>query len=368
MDLKPVLLIAAGGTGGHMFPAQALAYEFQELGWNVVLVTDKRGIKFTKSFPEGVIKFVQRSSSLKFGDILSFPKAAFLISVGLFQALWIFNKIKPTVVIGFGGYPSFSAMLISRVLNIKAMAHEQNAVLGRVNRFFSRSVRVVACSFWPTKAPKGTVTYFTGNPIRNNILDHDHSDFELPLAGSLNVVVIGGSQGASIFSRVIPEAIEFLPLKLKSRLRIVQQARLGDCINLEKVYERLGVNATVKDFFQNIEYILSSAHLVIARAGASTIAEVLFIGRPLLLVPISDSIGNHQKANAQRISDLGAAILLEEKDLTGKKLSIEINSILTDQKLAQSLATNAVKNSTPDAIKKLRDLVLNILEGDISAR
>ena len=171
MKLKPVLLIAAGGTGGHMFPAQALAWEFQKLGWRVVLVTDKRGARFSETFPPEITKFVQNSSSLRFRDPIRIPKAIYLIFASIFQAFWVFMRLKPKVVIGFGGYPSFAAILIAKVLNVKSILHEQNAVLGRVNRIFSKSVGAVACSFWPTKAPPGTIMRFTGNPIRNTVIN-----------------------------------------------------------------------------------------------------------------------------------------------------------------------------------------------------
>ena len=368
MDPKPVLLIAAGGTGGHMFPAQALAWEFQELGWNVVLVTDKRGEKFSKTFPPKSIKFIQSSATLSFKNPLRMPKALCLILVSILQASWVFIKIRPKVVIGFGGYPSFASILIAKVFKIKSIIHEQNAVLGRVNKFFSKSVTAVACSFWPTQAPSGTTMYFTGNPIRNTVVDKGPSIFNLPLTGPLNLVVIGGSQGAKIFSRLLPEAVETLPVKLRNRLRITHQARLPDCRELRHSYEKLGVKATVEDFFQNVERIFSSAHLIVARAGASTIAEVLFLGRPLLLVPIPFSLGDHQKRNAQRISDMGAAICLEQKGLTGKRLAREIRYILTSRRLAHDLANTAAKKATPQAIKNLKDLIISVSEGGLSAK
>ena len=192
--------------------------------------------------------------------------------------------------------------------------------------------------------------------------------FDLPLTGPLNLVVIGGSQGARVFSRVVPEAIAILPAKLKSRLRIIQQARLEDCEKLQEIYEKMSVKATVKDFFQNIEKVFSCAHLVIARAGASTISEVLFFGRPLLLIPISFSLGDHQKMNAQRISELGGAIFLEEINLTGQQLSKQINAILSNQELANNLAKLAFKNATPQASVKLRDLIIKVSEGTLSAK
>ena len=368
MKLKPVLLIAAGGTGGHMFPAQALAWEFQKIGWSVILVTDKRGASFSDKFPPEVTKFVQKSSTLRFRDPIRLPKSIYLIFSSIFQAFWVFMRLKPKVVIGFGGYPSFAAVLIAKVLNVKSILHEQNAVLGRVNKIFAKSAGAVACSFWPTKAPRGTIMRFTGNPIRNTVINKSVFPFYLPSKGPLNLVIIGGSQGARVFSKIVPEAVELLPKTLTNRLRIFQQARVEDRNELEKKYKEIGVSTTVEEFFQNIEKIFSSAHLIIARAGASTIAEVLFFGKPLILIPIPFSLGDHQKFNAQRISNLGAAMCLEENTLTGRQLAEKISKILENQRLAHNLAKAASKNATPQAIQNLRDLVLDVSEGNLVAK
>ena len=368
MKKDPVLLIAAGGTGGHMFPAQALAWEFEKEGWKVVLITDPRGEQFSSTFPTSITKFVQKSATLKLNNPIGIPKAMIILLGSIIKSFYIFIKLKPTAVIGFGGYPSFASLLVARVLNVKTVLHEQNAVLGRVNRFFSKRVNAVACSFWPTDAPANSKIYFTGNPIRHDIMATHKIMFDLPLTGFLNLVVIGGSQGASFFSKVVPEAIEFLPLKLKNRLRITQQARKEDCKKLEKNYEKIGVETTVKDFFQDIGTIFSKAHLIIARAGASTISEVLFFGKPLILIPIPNSFGDHQKINAQRVAQLGAAIQLDQENSTGKQLAGKIESILGNQNLAQKLAKKASINSNPRAIIQLKDIVLKIAEGNLVAK
>ena len=368
MKKDPVLLIAAGGTGGHMFPAQALAWEFEKEGWKVILITDPRGEKFSSTFPTSITKFVQTSATLKLNDPIGIPTAISILLGSIIKSFFIFIELKPKAVIGFGGYPSFASLLVARALNVKTVVHEQNAVLGRVNRFFAKKVNAVACGFWPTDAPANAKLYFTGNPIRHDIMATHKIMFDLPLTGFLNLVVIGGSQGASFFSKVVPEAIEFLPLKLKTRLRITQQARKEDCKKLEKNYEKIGVETTVKDFFQDIGTIFSKAHLIIARAGASTISEVLFFGKPLILIPIPNSFGDHQKINAQRVAQLGAAIQLDQENSTGKQLARNIKSILGNQNLAKNLAKKASRNSNPRAIIKLRDVVLKIAEGNLVAK
>ena len=365
MKKDPVLLIAAGGTGGHMFPAQALAWEFEKEGWKVILITDPRGEKFSSTFPTSITKFVQTSATLKLNDPIGIPKAMIILLGSIIKSFCIFIELKPRAVIGFGGYPSFASLLVARVLNVKTVVHEQNAVLGRVNKLFSKRVNAVACSFWPTDAPVNAKKYFTGNPIRHDIMATHKITFDLPLTGILNLVVIGGSQGASFFSKVVPEAIECLPLKLKTRLRITQQARKEDCKKLENNYEKIGVDTTVEDFFQDIGTIFSRAHLIIARAGASTISEVLFFGKPLILIPIPNSFDDHQKINAQRVAQLGAAIQLDQENSTGKQLAEKINSILGNQNLAQKLAKKALRNSNPRAIIKLKEIVLKIAEGNI---
>jgi len=209
---------------------------------------------------------------------------------------------------------------------------------------------------------------FTGNPIRTALKNKSLVPFHLPSKGPLNLVIIGGSQGARLFSRIVPEAVELLPKKIQNRLTIFQQARVEDRNKLRQRYKELGINTTVEDFFINIEKIFSSAHLIIARAGASTISEVLFLGKPLLLIPIPFSLGDHQKVNAQRISDLGAAICLDENTLTGGELAEQIGKILENQRLAHNLAKKASKNSTPQAIQNLRDLVIDVSEGNLVAK
>ena len=368
MRKKPVLLIAAGGTGGHMFPAQALAWEFEKVGWKVILVTDLRGEKFSREFPASIIKFVQISATLRFRDPLRIPRAIFLILASIIKSFQVFIKFKPMAVIGFGGYPSFGSIFVAKLLDVNTIVHEQNAVLGRVNKFFSKRVNVVACSYWPTKAPINATMHFTGNPIRHDVMTVQRNIFSLPLTGPLNLIVIGGSQGASVFSKVVPEALKILPEKLRNRLRVIQQARKEDCRILEEHYEKLGVETRVKDFFPDVGKIFASAHLVIARAGASTISEVLFFGKPLILVPIPHSFGDHQRLNAQRIAELGAAIKLDQDNLTGNQLAEKIKSILGNQKFAQKLALEASKNSNPQAIIKLKDLVLNVAEGNFGAK
>ena len=365
MKKEPVLLIAAGGTGGHMFPAQALAWELEKEGWKVILITDPRGEKFSSTFPTSITKSVQKSATLKLNDPIGIPKAIYILVGSIIKSFCVFIKLKPTAVIGFGGYPSFASLLVAKVLNVRTVVHEQNAVLGRVNRFFSKKVNAVACSFWPTEAPENVRMYFTGNPIRHDIMATQKVVFDLPLTGFLNLVVIGGSQGARFFSKVVPEAIDFLPLRLKTRLRIIQQARKEDCKKLEKSYKKIGIETTVKDFFQDIGTILSKAHLIISRAGASTISEVLFFGRPLILIPIPNSFGDHQKINAQRVAQLGAAIHLDQENSTGKQLAGKIESILGNQTLAQKLAKEASRNSNPRAIVQLKDIVLKIAEGNL---
>ena len=362
---KKTILITAGGTGGHMYPAECLAWEFNNLGWNVILISDKRGARFVKSFPPDVKIFTQDVMSPNFRNPLKFILSIYMLLKGFFYSSYLLRIFKPCLVIGFGGYPTFATILAANFFRFKVVLHEGNAVLGRVNKFFSRKANIVACGFWPTIAPSGAKLFFTGTPLRNNLLSTKTKSFKLPLNGKLNLVVIGGSQGANFFSKVVPESLTKLPTSLKKRLCIIHQARSSDCTKLKKEYEKLGIKSDIKNFFYNIEDIFSNAHLIIARAGASTISEVLFFGKPLILIPIKNSIFDHQIVNASILSQKEAAFCIDEAKCTSNYLAKQISKILLDNKLANKLSNNAKNLAVPEASLNLKEIVLKILNGDV---
>ncbi|NOR63555.1 MAG: UDP-N-acetylglucosamine--N-acetylmuramyl-(pentapeptide) pyrophosphoryl-undecaprenol N-acetylglucosamine transferase [Rhodobacteraceae bacterium] len=354
--MKPLLVIAAGGTGGHMFPAQALAEEMLAKGWRVKLSTDVRGARYSGGFPEAVTREVVKSATTARGGILAKFLVLPRIAAGSFKAWRSFRADRPSVVVGFGGYPAIPAMAAAWLMRLPRMVHEQNGVLGRVNKVFATRVDMVACSVWPTELPKGVKAEHTGNPVRENVLAKAASPYIAPGDYPMNLLVFGGSQGASIMMNV-PKAISLLPQALQDRLNVSHQAREADNAEAVAAYDALGIRADVQQFFADIPKRLAHAQLVIARAGASSVADITVIGRPSILIPLAIATNDHQTANAAGLKAAHGAIVIQEKDLTPEGLAKHIGGILSAPDLAQSMAEAAIALSRPDAAKRLAALV-----------
>ena len=365
LSTKSTILITAGGTGGHIYPAESLAWELSKVGCKVIIISDERGKKFIKAFPPNIRIFIQNIKSLNFKNPLKILFSIYLLLKGVLYSSYLLTLYKPSLVVGFGGYPTFPTILAAKLFGIKIVLHEGNAVLGRVNKLFSRKVNAIACGFWPTIAPSGSNLYFTGNPLRNNILSKKTKSFKLPSNGKLNLVVIGGSQGANFFSKIVPDSVSKLSIHLKERIHIIHQARSSDCQDLKKKYKKMGIKSDVKNFFYNIEDIFSDAHLIIARAGASTISEGLFFGKPLILIPIRNSIFDHQKLNASLLANKDAAFCIQENECTSDYLAMKISKILSDNKLAIKLSNNAKNMAVPEASLNLKEIILKIFNGEV---
>ena len=321
MSPAPLLLIAAGGTGGHMFPAQALAEAMVAKGWRVRLSTDARGARYADGFPPAVERVILASATFARGGLLARATVPFRIAAGIIAALWQFSRDRPAVVVGFGGYPTIPALAAAWALNLPRMIHEQNGVLGRVNRIFAQRVTKVACGTWPTQLPEGVVGEPVGNPVRGSVLDHAAAAYIPPGDYPMSVVVIGGSQGARVLSDVVPAALAALPDTLKALLHISHQARAEDHARVVAAYAAGHLDADVKPFFTDIPRRLSEAQLVISRAGASSIADISVIGRPSILIPFAAATGDHQTANAKGLTDAQAAVLCPESALDAARLS-----------------------------------------------
>ena len=287
-ETRPLVVVAAGGTGGHMFPAQAFADEMRARGWMVALVTDERGKKYATNFPADWRLEVEAAT---FGSKLPHKliASALKLRAGTADARKNFEKTKPKVVAGFGGYPSYPSLSAARAMGVPIVIHEQNSVLGRVNRLFAKSAKFVACGFDRLdRLPPGAegVKRVVGNPVRNAIKAVRERPYpDLDDAGPLNILITGGSQGARLFGEVIPKAIVALPDEQKKRLHVVQQAREEQLEAVRAMYRDAGVRATVESFFSDMQDRLAAAHLVIARAGASTVTELAIAGRPSILIP-----------------------------------------------------------------------------------
>ena len=352
-----LLLIAAGGTGGHMFPAQALAETMLARGWRVKLSTDDRGARYAGGFPEAVR--IERVASATFarGGVAAKLLVPFRIAGGILGAIWTQLRDKPDVVVGFGGYPSIPALTAAWVLRRPRMIHEQNGVLGRVNKVFARRVDRVACGTWPTALPDGVTGEPTGNPVRQSVLDRAAAPYIPPGDYPMSLVVIGGSQGARILSDVVPAAIASLPEALRRNLRVAHQARDEDATRAAAAYDAAGIRAEIAPFFADIPRRLSEAQLVISRSGASSVADISVIGRPAILIPFAAATGDHQTANARGLVAAGAAVLAPENGLDAGTLGGHIAAILGDPARAEAMARAALGQSRPDATERLVALV-----------
>ena len=355
--MAKLLLIAAGGTGGHMFPAQALAEVMLARGWRVKLSTDDRGARYAGGFPEAVK--IERVASATFarGGAAAKLLVPFRIAGGVIGAIWSQFRDKPDVVVGFGGYPSIPALSAAWVLRRPRMIHEQNGVLGRVNRIFARRVDKVACGTWPTDLPEGVTGEPVGNPVRQAVLDRASAPYIPPGDYPMSMVVIGGSQGARILSDMVPAAVALLPEALRANLRVAHQARDEDGARATSAYEAAGVRAEIAPFFADIPRRLSEAQLVISRSGASSVADISIIGRPSILIPFAAATGDHQTANARGLVEAEGAVAIAEKALDAAGLAGQIAAILNDPAKAETMARAALGISKPDATARLVALV-----------
>jgi len=353
----PHLIIAAGGTGGHMFPAPALAEAVLRRGGEGTLFTDARGARYTGGFPHVVEVRQVSSATFARGGLLAKLVTPFRILGGILGATARMAREKPAVVVGFGGYPSIPAMGAAWLTGRPRMLHEQNGVLGRVNQVFAKRVDVVACGTWPTELPDGTNAVHTGNPVRAAVLERAGAAYIAPGDYPMSVVVIGGSQGARILSDVVPTAIAALPEPFRANIRVAQQARPEDQDRVAQAYAEMGVDAEVEPFFRDIPRRLSEAQLVISRSGASSVADISIIGRPSILVPLATAIRDEQTANARALVEANAAILMPESQFTPESLAQHITAILNQPNAALQMSLAALSTGLPDATERLAVLV-----------
>ena len=357
MAKAPLLIIAAGGTGGHMFPAQALAEAMLRKGWRVKLSTDARGARYTGGFAHVVQVEQIASATFARGGVLAKLLVPFRVLGGIIGATFKMMRDKPAMVVGFGGYPSIPAVSAAWILRRPRMLHEQNGVLGRVNRLFAKRVNAVACGTWPTDLPAGVEGTFTGNPVRGAILERAGSGYIAPGDYPMSLLVMGGSQGARILSDVVPQAILNLPEALRGYLRVAHQAREEDQKRVDTFYASHGIAAEVKPFFNNVPSRMSEAQLVISRAGASSVADIAVIGRPSILIPYAAATGDHQTANARGLVEAQAAVLIPESQLDADTLTEQILAIFDAPTAANQIAQAALSFGRPVATTPLVEIV-----------
>ncbi len=354
---QPLCLIAAGGTGGHMFPAQSLAEEMLGRGWRVKLSTDARGARYAGGFPDAVEVVTVASATFARGGLIGKFVAPFRILGGVVTAVFRQMGDKPGVVVGFGGYPTIPAMSAATLLRTPRLIHEQNGILGRVNKVFAQRVTAVACGTWPTTLPDGIDAVHTGNPVRQAVLDRVGADYIAPGDYPMEILVMGGSQGARILSQTVPGALADLPTKLHQHVRVSHQARPEDLDDVVAAYSNAGISADVQTFFDDIPRRITEAQLVISRAGASSVADISAIGRPAILIPFAAAASDHQTANAKGLEEAQAAKVISEADLSQPVLSDEIAMILSQPEHAVAMARASQGKGIVDAADRLANLV-----------
>ena len=362
MTERPILL-AAGGTGGHLFPAFALAEELGRRGRRVELATDNRGDRYGTGFPATKIHCIN-SATLKSRSPVAFARTGLALAAGIRQAYVLIGRVRPAAVIGFGGYPCFPPLVAAKLRGIPTALHEQNAVLGRANRMLVARVTAIATSFEDVQYLDETArrkVRLTGNPVRGVVIEHASTPYpHPPTVGSaerFRLLVFGGSQGARFFSERVPLALSQLDEATRSRLSIIQQCREEDLDAVRATYASAEIEATCETFFQDLPRLIAASHLVIGRAGASSIAELTVIGRPSILVPLPHSLDNDQLRNAISLADAGGAICIAQDDLTADRLRADLTKVMADPAILVTAAANAKSMGRPDAVARLADLV-----------
>ncbi len=360
MQSKRRVFLAAGGTGGHLFPAQALAEELVRRGYDVNLLTDERVRDYGKSFPASYVHLIP-SASLSLSNPLGMPRRLWQLGSGYILSRKLLAREKPAAIVGFGGYPSLPPLLAAAHLNIPSIIHEANAVMGRANRLLATRISAIAISFEkmigiPDSAK--SVVHLTGNPVRGLVL----ASAELPYKpfgarDKIRLLVFGGSQGAKFFSDAIPGVLTKLPDGLRKRLVVTQQCRAEDLQSVRHAYEKSGVSATLETFFSNLPEIMARSHLVICRSGASTIAELGVLGRPAILVPLPGAIDNDQLNNARSFEAAGGGFLLEQKDAKDADFARLLQELLEAPERLKEAAAAAKRHGKPDAAQRLAALV-----------
>ena len=352
-------VLAAGGTGGHLIPAFALAIELERRGHHVALITDERGARLPGK-PESLVAHVLPAGRIG-KNPLHWPKGIGAILEGKRMAQRLFESFQPSAVVGFGGYPAFPALWAATATGVPSVIHEQNAVLGRVNRLLAGRVSAIATSYRQVDRLKpkfANKVHLVGNPVRAEVLALRDEPFP-PFSeeGLLRVLVTGGSQGASVLSEVVPDALAMLPAALRSRLQVTQQCRAEDIEAVRARYAGHDIPAELGTYFENIAARLADAHLFIGRAGASTIAELTAVGRPAILVPLPIATDDHQAANTLEICKAGGARMIRQDRFTASELAKQILAIAQSPETLANAAHAAWNCGYPKAAKDLADLV-----------
>ncbi len=367
IDTHPPIMITAGGTGGHLFPAQALAQELARRNRKTVVVTDKRGLAWEKNFPEAPMHPTMSGTTEQTGAINRLAAIVRLL-IGTAQAFSLIGKYKPNVVVGFGGYPSLPAMFAAVLRFKKTCLHEQNRVMGRANRLIAPAMKRLALTFPEPKglrAREAKRSQVTGNPVRDAVIARRDDTYEpFTESSAIRILVFGGSQGATIFSDVVPDAIRSLPLEIRSRIELTQQCRSEDIDRVREKYEEMSISVEIDAFFSDLPDRMSDSHLIISRSGASTVCELMVIGRPAVMVPLGVALDGDQAANAKFLEENGGGWMIPEPEFTAPHLAMKLAEILSDPQGLAAAAEKSKRLGKPNAVYELADLVEQLEDAD----
>jgi UDP-N-acetylglucosamine--N-acetylmuramyl-(pentapeptide) pyrophosphoryl-undecaprenol N-acetylglucosamine transferase len=360
-DHSKLILLAAGGTGGHLFPAEALAVALEKRGVIVDLATDHRAAHY--KFPARNVHLIP-SATVRGRNPAALAKTGITLALGIAKAWSLIGRIKPKAVVGFGGYPTVPPLMAARLRGVPTVLHEQNGVMGRANRALASRVTAIATSFPRLTRVDPALERkisFTGNPVRPMVIEASRTPYTAPTAGEkIRLLVFGGSQGARVMSEIVPPAIERIPAALLVRLSVVQQARAEDVAEVQGTYAKLGVAAEVAPFFNDLPARMATSHLIVGRSGASTVAELSAIGRPSILVPLPHALDQDQFHNAGVLQTAGGAIRIEQRDFTPDRLASEIARLAADPAALARMAQAAKSTGAPDAAERLAELVIKV--------
>jgi UDP-N-acetylglucosamine--N-acetylmuramyl-(pentapeptide) pyrophosphoryl-undecaprenol N-acetylglucosamine transferase len=361
---KGLIVLAAGGTGGHLFPAEALGHELKARGYTVHLVTDSRAERFAGKFPADEIHVIP-SATIGSKNPIALAKSLLTLWRGMRMARKLFSRLKPKAVIGFGGYPTVPPLLAATGMKIPSLIHEQNAVMGRANKLMASRVQAIAGGFLPEgSGAHAGKTVVTGNPVRPDVISASEQAYAASGENDpFNLVVFGGSQGAQFFSSAIPSAICLLEDQYRKRLKVTQQARAEDQDAVNASYGKLGLAADVSPFFGDMPRRIADANLVISRSGASTVSELAVIGRPSVLVPYPYALDHDQAANAAALQAEGGAKVIAQSALSSEKLANILRHAMDEPAKLADTARAAKATGKPDAARRLADLVEAIAAG-----
>ncbi len=365
MVQHPIVLVA-GGTGGHVFPAEALAGELRGLGHVLALLTDSRGAAWTRSLG-GIATYAVRAGRVTGVGLGRRIRGAIELALGALQSRRLLRRLTPSVVVGFGGYTSVPALLAATSLKLPTLIHEQNAYLGRANRLLAPRVTAIATSF-PEVARINEAyhakTHLTGNPVRPAVRALRDLPYRPPAGeAEIHLLVTGGSQGAHIFSEVVPAALALLDDGLRARIRLAQQCRPEDLDAVADSYREMGLEAEIRPFFEDLAERLGRAHLVICRSGASTVAELTVAGRPAILVPYAHAADDHQSFNARAVAAQGGAEVMSEAEFTPEALAARLTELLARPETLAAMAGAARAAGHADAAEALARLTVGLIRG-----